>query len=1672
VSSRLPGAVLSFNYLITHLFSYFTFRDLLQEAVEVKRPLTRAVLDTKILEVQNQLDDAVKRKAFAECGPLQDKLEEFTKKLEDLPTVDELREFVTSAEAAVALAAKNRDFAGAAEAQTRIDKARQRLADTLAALEGDDDSTTESPVDEKENVTYGFETRSELEEAISDLSKQIKEAIHAKRFAEASSLQKTLDEREALRQFFPSVAELTLEVKQAREQFDEAVAAKDFAKAGVFNDAVVNLGKKLEVEQQKASESITEAPLSESAGIVIQGEEKLFEFRGELEKEISEVSARVSKAVAAKEFKKADELQAGVDKMIELRKVLPSATELRKQLRSSQKEMDQAIAAKKFAKADELNLNIEKIEKRLDREKAFAPPTPEPVQEHKTKSVKKVPTVSSSSLPRASVKAPFTPVPKKTKATPSFLSPGSLRPVSKLRPAKPIITMNNDSVLTVLQAIAAKRGSASIVVDSQGGLAGILTDTDVTRRVVAKNIDPDTTDVSEVMTPNPTCVKLADSAMDALMIMVENKFRHLPVVDGEGSVVGLLDIAKCLNDAISKLERSAEKNSSVAEDAVRQAVSQQGASGAQAAALQALLGNLMSQAFGNKATPTLRSLLAGKPTTIVNPNASIRTAGMLMAESRKAALVVDADGQLAGLFTFKDMMSRAVAKGLDLDSTAVSVVMTPSPDVVSPAITVLEALQMMHDNKFLTLPVCEDDGRVIGIVDVMDVIHACGGADGWQSMFSSAMEIDDDMSDDSSISSFGTGGSRSIKSKAPIPGRSEKSVLEPLNEEQRPVSRLRPSKPITVMADESILAACQALKKKRGAASLIINSRGELAGILTDTDVTTRVVSKNVVVSSTEVSKVMTPNPTCVSMTDSATDALATMVENHFRHLPVVDDEGSIVGLLDIAKCLYDAITRLERSAVKNSSAADDAVKQAVSQQGATGAQAAALQVLLGNLMSQAFGNKATPTLRSLLAGKPSPIVSPNTSIRAAGMVMAEHRKAALVVDAEGQLAGIFTFKDMMSRAVASELPLDSTDVSEVMTPNPEVVSPDLTVLDALQMMHDNKFLNLPVCEDDGRVVGVVGVMDVIHGFGGADGWRSMFTTAMELNDDQSDSVSLTSRDPSFRTEGSRSVRRKNKDEKSVAKLRPSKPHISISNEKILAVAQFLSKKRGVASLIVSPEGDLAGILTDTDVTRRVVAKNIDPDTTDVSEVMTPNPTCVKLADSAMDALMIMVESRFRHLPVVDGEGSVVGLLDIAKCLNDAISKLERSALKNSSAADDAVRQAVSQQGASGAQAAALQALLGNLMSQAFGNKATPTLRSLLAGKPTTIVSPNASIRTAGMLMAESRKAALIVDADGQLAGIFTFKDMMSRAVAKELDLDSTEVTEVMTTSPEFVSPDITVLEALQMMHDNKFLTLPVCEDDGRVIGIVDVMDVIHACGGVDGWRSMFNQMDTDDDISENNSAAPSKISATPSRISKTASRISATPSRISTLPRSKAPTIKVGPETPFVSSFPNNIPSTLEFDGKSMCDEDSFNGSTIDDRGASKLLMSDDMSVGTSRTGSGIAVFKVSDQSGSTHRVRCDLDAEELRERVSKKLGIALACLQLQFVDDEGDTVIITSDDDVEEAWSLARKAGAKVAKVTALTMNSKSPFANPAVLGGVGVAGVFVLVGLVFTLLRVKKA
>lgn len=177
-------------------------RETIKAAVEAKKPITRSVIDGKISVVKAEFEDAVKRKAFAECGPLQDKLDELTTLQASLPTIEELKSAIKDAEAAMTLSAKNRDFAGAAAAQKQLDQSRLRLAE---ALEAEDQVQSEEEINEKEKIerTCGYKSRADLESDIAALTAKLESAVSVKNFEQASSLQLKIDEKQALREFLP-----------------------------------------------------------------------------------------------------------------------------------------------------------------------------------------------------------------------------------------------------------------------------------------------------------------------------------------------------------------------------------------------------------------------------------------------------------------------------------------------------------------------------------------------------------------------------------------------------------------------------------------------------------------------------------------------------------------------------------------------------------------------------------------------------------------------------------------------------------------------------------------------------------------------------------------------------------------------------------------------------------------------------------------------------------------------------------------------------------------------------------------------------------------------------------------------------------------------------------------------------------------------------------------------------------------------------------------------------------------------------------------------------------------------------------------------------------------------------------------------------------------------------
>ncbi len=85
-------------------------------------------------------------------------------------------------------------------------------------------------------------------------------------------------------------------------------------------------------------------------------------------------------------------------------------------------------------------------------------------------------------------------------------------------------------------------------------------------------------------------------------------------------------------------------------------------------------------------------------------------------------------------------------------------------------------------------------------------------------------------------------------------------------------------------------------------------------------------------------------------------------------------------------------------------------------------------------------------------------------------------------------------------------------------------------------------------------------------------------------------------------------------------------------------------RTRHVGAVLIVAADHLEGIFTERDVVNRVVAEGLNPDRTQLADVMTRNPDTIGPNDTALEALRRMQDSGYRHLPVVDS-GRLVGIV-------------------------------------------------------------------------------------------------------------------------------------------------------------------------------------------------------------------------------------------------------------------------------------------------------------------------------------------------------------------------------------------------------------------------------------------
>jgi len=111
-------------------------------------------------------------------------------------------------------------------------------------------------------------------------------------------------------------------------------------------------------------------------------------------------------------------------------------------------------------------------------------------------------------------------------------------PVKMVMSKKLLKVRKGTSVRKVAELMQQKRVGSVLITDGEG-YVGIITDTDVTQRVVAARLDPDATPVEKVMTSPLLAIESARSIADANDIMDQEHIRHLAVIEKE-KIIGVI----------------------------------------------------------------------------------------------------------------------------------------------------------------------------------------------------------------------------------------------------------------------------------------------------------------------------------------------------------------------------------------------------------------------------------------------------------------------------------------------------------------------------------------------------------------------------------------------------------------------------------------------------------------------------------------------------------------------------------------------------------------------------------------------------------------------------------------------------------------------------------------------------------------------------------------------------------------------------------------------------------------------------------------------------------------------------------------------------------------------------------------------------------------------------
>jgi signal-transduction protein with cAMP-binding, CBS, and nucleotidyltransferase domain len=266
-------------------------------------------------------------------------------------------------------------------------------------------------------------------------------------------------------------------------------------------------------------------------------------------------------------------------------------------------------------------------------------------------------------------------------------------------------------------------------------------------------------------------------------------------------------------------------------------------------------------------------------------------------------------------------------------------------------------------------------------------------------------------------------------------------------------------------------------------------------------------------------------------------------------------------------------------------------------------------------------------------------VVPPETTIvEAADRMRGKSLGSLLVMPAEAESraftrSGIVTETDLIRKVLAKGMDASLTKVNQIMTRPLLTITSDRPMLDANHLMETNHVRHL--CISDGEeIVGMISVRDLVRYFIDSEGGP------------------IRNLDNVFRP---LSVLRA---------LMQTTMETIVRERTVQEAAQLMAEKR-IGSLLVLEAGDMVGIVTETDLVRKVIAADLPASSTSVGNVMSAPLIPIDVDDSARDASQLMAEKRIRHLAVTE-DNKIVGLLSLRDLVKVVSIRDESRFLRNS----------------------------------------------------------------------------------------------------------------------------------------------------------------------------------------------------------------------------------------------------------------------------------------------------------------------------------------------------------------------------------------------------------------------